>query len=176
MKCLDQEIAGVKIIEHESFIDNRGAFTRMYCSKEFEEFGIENNISQINLSFNKYEHTLRGFHYQEEPHGEDKTMKCLAGAIFDIVVDIRKDSKTYLKWISFEFTENDNLSLHVPKGCANAFLTLKTNTLVNYYSSYEYSPSNEKSIRYNDPLFNFKWKSKPKVISEKDLNHLDYKI
>lgn len=176
MKCLGQKIEGVKIIEHEPFIDKRGIFTRIYCEKKFEEFGIEKKISQMNLSFNKYEHTLRGFHYQEEPHGEDKTMQCIVGAIFDIVVDIRKDSKTYLQWTSFEFTEKDNLSLHVPKGCANAFLTLKPNTLVHYNSSYEYSPSNEKGIRYNDPLFNFKWKTDPQVISEKDLNHLDYKI
>ena len=176
MKCLNQEIEGVKIIEHEPFIDNRGVFTRIYCEKQFEEFGIEKKISQMNLSFNKYEYTLRGFHYQEEPHGEDKTMKCIAGAIYDIVVDLRKDSNTYLQWISFEFTEKDSVSLYVPKGCANAFLTLKPNTLMHYNSSNAYSPSNEKGIRYNDPLFNFKWKSEPKVISEKDLNHLDYKI
>ena len=100
--------------------------------------------------------------------------RLIVGSIYDIVVDLRRNSKTFLKWISFELHESDNYSLHVPKGCANAFLTLKSSSIIHYLSSNKYSPLSEKGIKYNDPLFNFKWKEEPKIISEKDLNHPNF--
>ena len=175
MKYLDQKIAGVKLIKHEPFVDERGSFTRTYCKNIFNSFGIEKNISQANLSFNKYNLTLRGFHYQEEPYSQARTINCIVGSIYDIVVDLRKKSKTYLKWISFEINDTDNISIYVPKGCANAFLTLKSNTICNYFFSSDFYPSAYKGIRYNDPLFGFKWKKKPKYISKKDLSYSDFK-
>jgi len=105
------------------------------------------------------------------PFEEGKTLSCLRGAIYDIIVDVRPDSPTFMKWISIELNEENRMSIHVAPGCANAFLTLKGNSLIHYYCSKPYNPGLEKGIRYNDPLFNFKWPSKPRYISEKDKNH-----
>lgn len=169
-------INGVKLIKPEPFKDKRGVFRRIFCEKEFKENELTSKIKQSNVSENKYKHTLRGFHYQTRPFSEDKTLTCIKGSIYDIVVDLRPRSKTYLKWCSFNIDEKNKFMIHVPKGCANAFLTLKNNTIVQYNSSEFYKPRFEKGIRYNDPLFKFKWPFKPKIISYKDLNHTNYTI
>ena len=174
MRAIKQKIEGVKLIQHKPYIDRRGYFTRIYCEKMFKKIGITKKIKQENFSFNKDKLTLRGFHYQKEPFSQDKTLHCVVGSIYDIVVDLRKKSKTYLKWINFNLNSFDNFSLYVPKGCANAFLTLEPNTLVHYNFFYEYVPSSYKGIRYNDPLFKFKWVKRPKIISQKDLNYPNY--
>ena len=127
MKFNEQSISGVFLIESEPFIDERGAFRRHFCKKEFTNHGIENVVEQANVSENKFACTLRGFHYQLPPFGEGKTLSCLNGSIFDIVVDLREDSKTFMGWVSFELSCENRKSLHVPPGCANAFLTLEDN-------------------------------------------------
>lgn len=175
MKFLEQKIKGVFLIEPEPFIDDRGVFRRHFCKKEFEDHGITANVAQSNVSENKFKHTLRGFHYQSPPYGEDKTLSCLSGSIYDIVVDLRPASATYLKWLSFELNENNRNSIHVPAGCANAFLTLKDNSIIHYYHSQSYQPGVEGGIRYNDPFFNFKWPAEPLAISDKDKNLPNFK-
>lgn len=174
MKFYKQKIKGVYLIEPEPFVDDRGVFRRHFDQREFKENGITTRIVQANVSENKYKHTLRGFHYQKFPYGEGKTLSCIKGAIYDIIVDIRPHSPTYLQWISFELDEDNKHSIHIPKGCANAFLTLKNNSIVHYYCSQFYHPKSERGIRYNDPLFNFRWPHLPKVISDKDKNHPDF--
>ncbi len=174
MKFIEQEIANVFLIEPEPFIDDRGSFRRHFCKKEFVENGIVSNISQSNVSENQYAYTLRGFHYQLSPRSEGKTLSCLKGSIYDVVVDLRPKSQTFMKWISFELDQENRKSIHIPPGCAHAFLTLEDNCLIHYYCSEPFSPELEKGIRYNDPSFNFKWPKEPRFISDKDMNHPNY--
>lgn len=174
MKFHKQKIKGVYLIDPEPFVDDRGVFRRHFDQKEFKDNSITTRIVQANISENKYQYTLRGFHYQIPPYEEGKTLSCVKGAIFDIVVDVRPKSPTYLKWISFELDESNRKAIHIPPGCANAFLTLKDNCIIHYYCSQFYNPKAEKGIRYNDPLFNFKWPHPPKVISDKDKSHQNF--
>lgn len=171
----EQKIKGVFKIESEPFVDERGVFRRHFCEGEFSQNGIVSSMKQSNVSENNFAHTLRGFHYQLEPHAEGKTLSCLKGKIYDVVVDLREDSATYLQWISIELSAENRTSVHIAPGCANAFLTLEDNCLIHYYCSESYNPSSERGIRFNDEVFDFKWPVKPKIISDKDLNHPDYK-
>lgn len=174
MKFYKQKIKGVYLIEPEPFIDERGVFRRHFDQKEFKTNSISSKVVQANVSENKYKYTLRGFHYQAYPFGEGKTLSCVKGSIFDIVVDLRPRSSTYLQWISFELDEDNRKSIHIPPGCANAFLTLKDYSIIHYYCSQFYNPKAERGIRYNDPLFNFKWPHQPLVISDKDKHHPNF--
>lgn len=174
MKFCAQKIPGVYVIEPEPFVDKRGMFRRHFCEKEFKAHSIVTDIRQCNVSENKFRHTLRGLHYQVAPFSEGKTLSCLKGSIYDVIVDIRPSSPTYLQWLSVELNDQNRKSLHVPPGCANAFLTLEDNSLIFYYCSEFYNSSAERGIRYNDPLFEFVWPHEPKVISEKDKKHPDF--
>ena len=176
MKFEELDIKGAFLIHAEPFEDERGVFRRNFCEKEFAEHDIVTNIAQANISENKYKHTLRGFHYQVLPYGEGKTMTIMKGRIYDIIVDLRKESDTYLKWVSLELFPDMRTSFHVPPGCANAFLTMEDDTLVQYYCSYPYTPEAERGLRYSDPLFKFNWPvSIPAHISDKDANWSNYK-
>ena len=175
MKFKELKIKDAFLIEAEPFTDERGVFRRNYCIEEFSSHNINTKISQANISENFLKYTLRGFHYQLPPHGEGKTMTIFSGKIYDIIVDLRKESETFLSWESFELSPEMRTSFHVPPGCANAFLTLKKNTVVHYYCSYPYTPEAERGIRYNDSLFQFKWPiAEPKEISIKDQNWPDF--
>lgn len=174
MKFYEQKIPGVWLIEAEPFVDKRGEFYRNFCQKDFSEKNIESKMAQINISKNKKKYTLRGFHYQIEPYAESKTLSCLQGKIYAIVVDLRPDSDTFLKWTALELDCNSNLGLHVPRGCANAFLSLKDNTTLLYYMSEFYVPQAAKGFRYNDPFFDFKWPAEPAIISDKDRDYPDF--
>ena len=175
MKFEELEINGAYLIHSEPFEDERGIFRRNYCKKEFKDNGIISVVAQANISENNFKYTLRGFHYQLPPYGEGKTMTILKGRIYDIIVDLRKESSTYLKWISLELSPDMRTSFHVPPGCANAFLTMENETLVHYYCSHAYKADAERGIHYNDPLFKFKWPvDKPLHISDKDANWPDY--
>ena len=176
MKFIKQKLINVFIIEPQPFEDHRGALRRHYCEKEFKENGLMNKIKQTNISENIKSNTLRGFHYQHEPFGEDKVISCVKGRIFDIVLDLRKKSKTYLQWQSFEISEENRRALYVPKGCANAYLTQQDNTWILYYHSEFYSPGNEGGIRYDDPFFQFKWPNKPEIISNRDSQFSNYTV
>jgi len=176
MKFKETDIKGCFVIEPEILVDNRGVFRRHFDAEEFKSHGITSDVKQCSISENLAPFTLRGFHYQHPPYGEGKTLSCIRGKSYNIVVDVRPDSKTFLKWISFELSENNRLSIHVPSGCANAFLTLEPNTVIHYYCSENYNPSAEKGIRWDDPLFNFVWSHEPEVISEKDKSIPDFVI
>ncbi len=124
-----QKIKGLILIKPESFVDRRGLFRRIYCFKELKKKYLNFKIKQINISENNNIHTLRGFHYQKSPFGEDKIITCIQGEIHNIVIDMRKKSKTYMEWKSFRLSEKNRFELIVPKGCANAYLTLKKKNL-----------------------------------------------
>lgn len=168
------KIDGVMLIESEPFIDERGAFRRHFCKDEFAKNNIVTDVSQCNVSENKFARTLRGFHYQLQPFSEGKTLSCLNGKIFDIDVDLRKESATYMEWVGLELSKENRKSVHIAPGCANAFLTLEDNSLIHYYCSQSYNPESERGVRFNDPAFGFEWPETPKIISEKDLSHPDY--
>ena len=174
MKFIEQNIEGIYLIEPEPYKDQRGMLRRTFCQDEFKSLGLMSEIKQSNVSENMKKNTLRGFHYQVAPFGENKLISCMKGGIYDVVVDLRKESSTYRQWQSFYLTEENRLSLYVSIGCANAYLTLNDSTWVLYYHSDFYVPGNELSVRYNDPLFKFEWPSEPKIISDKDLNIADY--
>lgn len=174
MKFFPQKIKGVFLIKPNPFIDKRGIFRRHYCFQSIRKIGIKTKILQSNLSFNKLKYTLRGFHYQSPPKSEDKILSCLNGSIYDIVVDLRKYSKTYMQWQSFTLNEKNMFSIIIPRGCANAFITLKDKTLIHYYCTNNYEIKYEKGIRFNDPKFKFKWPHSPINISIKDKNWADY--
>ena len=163
-----QKIKGLIVIKPEPFTDKRGLFRRIYCFNELNLKKFNFKIKQVNISENKNIQTLRGFHYQKYPYGENKIISCIHGEIHNIVIDMRENSKTYMQWQSFLLSEKNRLGLLVPKGCANAYLTLKKKTWVLYFHSQFYRPGFEKSIRFNDPKFNFDWPKKIKVITKKD--------
>ncbi len=174
MKFRGTELPGCFIIEPNKFADDRGMFRRQFDNYEFEAEGMTPQIQQINISENKASYTLRGFHHQVPPCSEGKTLVCLRGAIHDLVVDLRPDSPMFRKWISIELDDENRLSVHVPPGCANAFLTLKPHTLIAYWVSERYAPEMERGIRYNDPGFKFEWPREPEVISDKDRSWPDF--
>ena len=176
MKFFNEKLEGVWLIEREPFIDNRGAFSRHFCIREYSEHGIVPDVRQANLSENRYAYTLRGFHYQFFPRQEDKVISCIRGSIYDIIVDMRPQSPTYLEWQAYELKDENRLSVYVPMGCANAYMTMKDNTWVSYFHSEFYSPGDEGGIRYDDDFFHFDWPTEPKVISERDLGHPPFRI
>jgi len=171
MKFFEQKIPNVYVIKPEPFMDKRGLLRRNFCQREFAEHGISIDIKQCNISENSLRYTLRGFHYQRHPFQESKVLSCIKGSLYDIVVDLRPDSPAYLQWVSLDLTEENRMSLYVPAGCANAYLTLSDNTRILYYHSDFYTPNAEGGIRYNDPFFKFQWPAEPLVISEKDKSY-----
>ena len=136
-------------------------FAAIFCAEEFQRNGLAPRVAQANVSENVHAFTLRGFHYQLRPHGEDKTLSCLKGRVYDIVVNVREESPTFMKWFSCELDDTSRLSLHVPAGSANAFLTLVDGVLVQYYCSHPYTVAAERGIRFNDPAFGFVWPQAP---------------
>lgn len=171
----ETELKGAFIIEVKKLEDERGFFGRSFCMKEFEEHGLNPAVVQANVSYNKKKATLRGMHYQVSPYEETKLVRCVRGAIYDVIIDLRKDSETYRKWIGVELTEGSYRMLFVPEGFAHGFITLKDETEVIYQVSQFYTPGSEKGLRWNDPAFQIEWPLTPEIISEKDKSHPDYK-
>lgn len=174
MKFIEQKIPGMFIIEPSLHQDDRGVFRRSFCVEEFNNAGIDFTVKQGNISQNFHKHTMRGFHYQVEPSKESKVISCVTGALYNIVLDLRKDSPTFHQWVASEVNAENRHSIVVPAGCANAFLTMADNTIVHYYMGDSFAPNSYCGIRYNDPKFGFEWPVEPEVISEKDLNLPDY--
>src|SRR5258708_3336729 len=157
MKFIETPLKGVFLIDLEKRGDERGFFARFFCQREFQQHGLNPNVAQMNTSLTRDKGTLRGFHYQLPPKGEDKTFRVLTGALFDAVIDLRPDSPTFLKHHTFELTAESRTMLHVPRGCTNALMTIEANTEIFYFVSEFYSPEHERGIRYNDPKFGIRW-------------------
>lgn len=173
----ETDLKGAYIVDLETNIDERGYFARAWCKKEFSQLGLETNIVQCNLSYNNIKGTLRGMHYQSEPYGETKFVRCVKGALYDVIIDVRKDSKTYGKWIGVELSEKNGRGLYIPVGFAHGFQTLEDNTLMIYQVSEFYTPGYEKGIRWDDPFFNIKWpETEHRIISEKDRNWKNFSL
>lgn len=150
-------LKGAFVIEIEKRVDERGFFARTFCRREFEEHGLNPNISQCNMSHNLKKGTLRGMHYQKPPHSEVKFVRCVCGAIFDCVVDIRENSPTYKKWFGVELSDSNFKALYIPEGFAHGFLSLQENSIISYQVSQFYAPNSEGLILWNDPEIGIKW-------------------
>ncbi len=175
MKFQETKLAGAYIVNLNLLQDDRGFFSRMFCREEFQQHGLVPDVMQGNMSWNKTRGTLRGMHYQHDPYQETKFIRCTRGAIYDVIIDLRKDSTTYQEWIGVELTADNRTALFVPKDFAHGFITLEDNTEVFYLVSQSYQPGSEGGIRWDDPRFNIEWPLKPTCISPKDAAWPDYK-
>lgn len=171
MKFIETKLKGAYVIELEIREDDRGFFARSFCMDEYAKLGLSNKVIQINNSLNKYKGTLRGMHYQISPKQEDKIVRCIKGAIYDVIIDLRPDSDTFCDWFGIELSETNRMSLFVPKGCAHGYISLVDDSEILYLVTENYSPDFERGIRWNDPKFDIKWPIKPIEISEKDNAH-----
>ena len=168
----DTEIRGLYLIESDCYGDNRGWFMETFNRQKFIEMGIETEFVQDNLSYSSQKGTLRGLHYQRNPHCQAKLVRCIRGSIIDVVVDIRKGSPTYGRWQSFELSEENKRMLFIPKGMAHGFLTVSDEVLFQYKCDELYNKESEGSIKYDDPDIGIDWGSllngmKP-ILSGKD--------
>lgn len=171
----ETKLKGAFIIQIEPIEDERGFFSRTWCKNEFEKYGLKSEIAQCNLSYNKKKGTLRGMHYQVEPYRETKLIRCVKGALYDVIIDLRKDSTTYKQWIGVELTENNGMALYVPEGFGHGFQTLVDDTYAIYQVTEFYTPGAERGIRWNDSQFNIQWPEESKrIISDKDQNWGDF--
>jgi dTDP-4-dehydrorhamnose 3,5-epimerase len=168
------KLQGAYILEVKKIEDERGFFGRSWCKRELEEHGLNANVVQANVSYNKVKGTLRGMHFQKAPHQETKLVRCTRGAIYDVIIDLRPDSPTYKQWIGVELTESNYRMLFVPEDFAHGFITLEDNTEVTYQVTQYYTPGAEGGIRWNDPAFNIEWPIPPVVVSGKDQAHPDF--
>lgn len=164
------KLEGVYIIVQEPRDDERGYFSRIFCKEELAREGISFEIVQASHSFTKDKGTIRGVHFQKEPKSEDKIVQCLRGKIYDVVVDLRKDSSTFGQWIAEELSEDNKKIFFIPKGYAHGFQTLTDNCLVQYFMNEFYSPEHASGVRFDDPAFNISWPVKDPILSEKDKN------
>ncbi len=171
MKFTKINIEGPRVVELNYINDNRGFFARLFCEDEFKVEGLNPTIAQINTSYCVKAKTLRGLHYQTEPYGEVKFLRCIAGEIIDFIVDVRTDSRTYLQSFSVTLSASNRLAIYVPVGFAHGYMSLTDNAEVIYSSSQKYIPGYERGIRWNDPSINLDLPFDPIIVSEKDLLH-----
>ena len=175
MKFLPLELPGVFLIEPEPIADDRGFFARTWCSREFADRGLVAAIAQCSLSFNRRKGTLRGMHYQAPPHEEVKIVRCTAGAIYDVVIDLRPGSPTRGRWLGVELSAANHRHLYVPAGFAHGFQTLADDTEVFYQISQFYHPESARGLRYDDPAFGIRWPLGDITVSERDLSFPEFR-
>ncbi len=174
MKFEETKLQGAYLVDLQQLQDERGFFARAYCADEFQAMNMVPEIVQANLSTNKVKGTLRGMHYQLDPYQETKFVRCIRGALYDVIIDLRPASPTYMEWVGVELTADNYRALFVPRDFAHGFVTLEDNTEAFYMVSQCYTPGAESGIRWNDPVFNIAWPMEPTVVSEKDMNWQDY--
>ncbi len=170
----DTPLAGAVVLEPERLEDERGFFARAFCAREFEARHLNPRVVQCNISFNRHSGTLRGLHFQHPPHGEVKLVRCTAGALYDVVVDLRPDSATFLRHFGLELSARNRRMLYIPEGFAHAFQTLEDDTEVFYQVSEFYTPGAAGGVRWNDPAFRIAWPLEVTLISEQDRTYPDF--
>lgn len=168
MKFSDTQLTGVMLVSQVLRSDERGFFSRIFCEEEFQEAGIPFKVVQANRSYSTTKLTLRGLHFQKNESAEDKFIRVVHGSIWDVAVDVRPNSQSYLKYIGIELCSEKPEGIYIPKGFAHGFITLKPDTEVEYLVSSPYSPSNECGLRWDDPKIQINWPGIPNQISEKD--------
>lgn len=174
MRFVPTEIAGVVVVEAEPHTDDRGAFARLHCPEEFAAAGVAFEPAQTSISRNPTAGTLRGLHYQPAPNAETKLVRATRGRVFDVAVDLRRDSATYRRWTGTELSAANLRGLFIPQGVAHGFLTLEPDTDVLYQIAPAFRPGHEAGVRWDDPTFGIDWPGSPVLISERDASYPDY--
>ena len=169
----ETRLQGAVVVDLEPIADGRGFFARSWCRKEFEKNGLNTDLAQCNLSFNHRKGTVRGMHFQLAPYREVKLVRCIRGAIYDVIIDLRKDSVTFKSWIGVELSADNRTMLYVPEGFAHGYQTLVDNSEVFYQTTQFYHPDAERGCRWNDPAFGIQWPLEVTQISHKDTNYPD---
>lgn len=175
MKFAESTIPGAYVIDIEPVADERGFFARTFCRTEFDREGLETGFEQTSLSRNKRRGTLRGMHYQAEPHGEVKLVRCSRGRIHDVIVDLRSDSPAYCRWFGVELSEGSCRALYIPRGVAHGFITLEDNAEVTYAISTAFRAESARGVRWNDPAFAIEWPTAPAVMSARDAGYENFR-
>lgn len=168
MKFTSTTLSGSYLIDLEPCTDDRGFFARYFCEREFAAKGLKTRWVQMNNSMSREAGTLRGLHFQRPPHAEVKVVRCLQGAIWDVIVDLRAGSETYGQWFGAELTASNRTMMYVPEGFAHGFVSLQSNSEILYLVSAFYSPGTEEALLWNDPTIGIPWPVTPKFISDKD--------
>ena len=177
MRFSETPVAGVLVIEADPIEDERGFFARTYSSEEFAGSGLDARVDQCSISFNARAGTLRGMHYQAAPHGETKLVRCTQGAIYDVALDLRPESPTYLRWTGLELSADNRRALYIPQGCAHGFQSLVDGSEVLYQISSPYVPSAARGVRWDDPVFGIEWPAAPeggRTMSARDAEYPDF--
>jgi dTDP-4-dehydrorhamnose 3,5-epimerase len=176
MRFTETPLPGVWLVELELLGDERGWFARTFDADEFAARGMNPTVVQCNASFNAKRDTLRGMHYQAEPHGESKLVRCARGAIFDVALDLRRESPTYCRWYGVELSTNNRKSLYIPARLAHGFQTLVDDCEVLYQMGHRYVPESARGVRWDDPVFGIEWPeiSGERIISERDRAYHDF--
>jgi dTDP-4-dehydrorhamnose 3,5-epimerase len=168
MTFKDTAIEGVVVIEPQKLVDERGFFARSWCREAFAERGLNPDVAQANIGFSPRRGTLRGLHYQAAPHAEAKLVRCTRGAIYDVAVDLRPDSPTFLGWIGLRLSADSHRMLYVPEGCAHGYLTLTDDAEISYQASRPYVREAARGRRYDDPALDIEWPIEIEIVSEQD--------
>lgn len=174
MKFTETRLPGAYVVDLQKMEDERGFFARAFCRNEFEQHGMVSDVVQANMSWNPTRGTLRGMHYQHHPYQETKFIRCTRGAIYDVIIDLRKGTPGFGQWVGIELTADNRSALFVPRDFAHGFITLTDDTEVLYLVSQSYQPGSEGGIRWDDSRFSIDWPIDPVCISEKDANWPDY--
>ena len=175
MRFTETTVHGAYVIDVDRIGDSRGFFGRLWCEKELDQKGLVSRIKQSNIGFSPEAGTLRGLHYQESPFEEVKIVRCTRGAIFDVVVDVRRDSPTFGKWHGVELNPDNASMLYVPEGCATGYLTLQDDSEIYYNTSQFYAPDSATGVRFDDPFFAIEWPAEIKVSSDADRSWPDFR-
>lgn len=168
MKLVETTLPGVYVVEPELVEDERGFFARIFDARAFDERGLVAAVAECSVSFNRSRLTLRGLHYQRAPHEEAKLVRCVRGVVYDVAVDLRPDSPTYLRWTASELSAENRLALYLPPGCAHGYLTLADGCELLYQISERYEPASSAGVRWDDPAIGVEWPAAPAVISPRD--------
>lgn len=164
-------LKGSYVIDLNSYTDERGSFARYYCQNEFQQIGHTKEWVQMNHSVTNKKGTVRGMHYQVSPYREIKMVKCIAGAVYDVIIDLREGSATFLQWVGIELSAANRKMLYIPEGFAHGFQCLTDDCELLYHHSAVYTPGAEAGIRYNDPLINIQWPMPAAMLSPRDAEH-----
>jgi dTDP-4-dehydrorhamnose 3,5-epimerase len=171
MKFIQTPLKDAYLVELTPFKDERGQFARTFCMNEFAAIGHSKPFVQINHSINKHKGTLRGMHFQHKPNREIKLIRCISGSVYDVIIDLRKESPTFLQHFGIELSKENGCMIYVPEGFAHGFQTLEDKSELLYHHTDFYTPSAEGGVRYDDKVFNIQWKLPPVNLSPKDMSY-----
>lgn len=174
MRYSETPLSGVYVLDLEPVEDHRGFFARTYCEDEFRDRGLETHFAQASIAFSSRRGTLRGMHYQRDPHAEVKLLRCTRGAVYDVVIDLRPDSRTLRRWFAAELSAANRRMLYAPHGFAHGYLTLEDETEISYQMSAPYHADAAAGVRWNDPAFGVQWPFDPIVMAERDRSYPDF--